>query len=302
MAAAAHDALQPRPPGGLLPGAGLSLLVHAGLVVAIALGVSWQRSAQVEFSAELWSALPEQAAPRAAEPAPQPTPAPEPVPPPPAPAPAPPPPAPTQSAADIALERERAAERERAQREEALRREREAEARRREAERLQAERRESERRAAAEAAQQRQREQQQQQREREAQARRAEEARLEQQRQDNLQRLLAQAGGGTGGPSSTGTAARDAAPSQAYAGRLIRHIKGRIVMPDIDRLPPTLEAVVEVRATPTGTVLARRLVKSSGNAAWDNAVLRAIDGASPLPRDTDGRVPGSIEIVFRPGD
>lgn len=276
-----QDALQPRPPGGLLPGVGLSLVVHAGLVAAIALGVNWQRTAQVEFSAELWSALPEVAAPRA------PTPAPTPQPPAPAPAPAPaPPPAPTRSAADIALERERAAQQERAEREERLRREREAEARRA--------------KAAEEAALKRQRELQQQ---REAElARKAEAERLEKQRQDNLQRLLAQAGGGTGGPSSTGTAARDAAPSQAYAGRLIRHIKSRIVMPDIDRLPPTLEAVVEVRATATGTVLSRRLVKPSGNTAWDNAVLRAIDGASPLPRDTDGRAPGSIEITFRPVD
>jgi colicin import membrane protein len=47
-------------------------------------------------------------------------------------------------------------------------------------------------------------------------------------------------------------------------------------------------------------VLARRLVKPSGNAAWDDAVLRAIDRAGTLPRDVDGRVPTSIEISFRP--
>ena len=32
--APAYDNLQPRPPGGLLPGAGLSLLVHADLGLA----------------------------------------------------------------------------------------------------------------------------------------------------------------------------------------------------------------------------------------------------------------------------
>ena len=73
-------------------------------------------------------------------------------------------------------------------------------------------------------------------------------------------------------------------------------------MPDIQRLPPTLEAVVEVRATASGTVLSRRLIKPSGNSAWDDAVLRAIDRASPLPRDKDGRVPTSIEITFKPTD
>lgn len=279
-AALPHGALQPRPPGGLLPGAGLSLLVHGGLVVAIALGVSWQRTAPVEFSAELWSALPERAAPRAAAPAPTPAPPPQP-----APAPAPPPPAPTQSAADIALERERAAQREQAEREARLKREREAEAQRA--------------KAAEEAALKRQRELQQQ---REAErAAKAEEERLEKQRQDNLKRLQAQAGGGSGGPSSTGTAARNAAPSQQYGGILREHVRSELNFATTG-LPATLETVVEIRATASGTVLSRRVVRASGNEAWDNAVLRAIDAASPLPRDRNGTTPGSIEITFRPVD
>ena len=34
----------------------------------------------------------------------------------------------------------------------------------------------------------------------------------------------------------------------------------------------------------------------------DEAVLRAIDKTEVLPRDTDGRVPPSLEISFRPRD
>ncbi len=298
-AAASRDALQPRQASGLLPGAGLSLLVHVALVVAIALGVSWQRQAQVEFSAELWSALPEVAAPRAEAPAAQPQPAAPATPPQPAPAPKPAPPPPAHADAEIALERERSAARERAEQE--AQRKRAAEARRAE----EAKKAADAKRAAEQAERDlkdKQRAEQKAQAQAQAQEKAQEQARLDKLRQDNLKRLQAQAGGGSGGPSSQGQAARDAAPSQAYAGRLIRHIKSRLVMADIDRLPPTLEAVVEVRATASGTVLSRRLVKASGNAAWDNAVLRAVDGASPLPRDADGRVPGSIEIVFRPGD
>lgn len=279
-AALPHGTLQPRPPGGLLPGAGLSLVVHAGLVVAIALGVSWQRSTPVEFSAELWSALPEVAAPRTVAPEPAPPPPPQP-----APAPAPPPPAPTRSAADIALERERVAQREQAERDARLKREREAEAKRA--------------KAAEEAALKRQRDLQKQ-REEEL-AREAEEERLEKQRLDNLKRLQAQAGGGSGGPSSTGTAARNAAPSQQYGGILREHVRSKLKF-DTVGLPSTLETVVEIRATASGNVLSRRVVRRSGNDAWDNAVLRAIDAASPLPRDKDGTTPGSIEIVFRPVD
>lgn len=248
--------LQPQSADGLGAGALLALLVHGGLIAALTLGVGWRQQQQVEFSAELWSSLPQVAAP--------PAPAPEPAPPPPSTAPPPPPPGP--SAAEIALEKEKA--------------------------RVAAAEADAREKAAAKAAKA-------DKDRREAEARAADDKRLEAQRQENLKRLLAQAGG-SGKADSTGTAAQDAAPSRAYAGLLIAHIRSKIVMPDKDRLPKSLEAVVEVRSTPTGTVLARRLVKPSGNAAWDDAVLRAIDRAGTLPRDTDGRVPTSIEISFRP--
>jgi colicin import membrane protein len=60
--------------------------------------------------------------------------------------------------------------------------------------------------------------------------------------------------------------------------------------------------VVEVRASPDGTIVARKLIQSSGVKAWDEAVLRAIDKTEVLPRDTDGRVPSPLEISFRPKD
>lgn len=287
-----HGGLQPRPPGGLWPGAGLSLLVHAGLVAAVALGVSWQRSTPVVYSAELWSALPEVAAPRAATPEPLPAPpSPRPAP---QPAPVQPAETPARSAADIAVERERererAAQREQAEREARLQRERETQAKRA--------------KAAEDAALKRQRELQRQ-REEEI-ARKAEEERLEKQRQENLKRLLAQAGGrpegvATGPAAGTGTAARNAAPSQQYGGILREHVRAQLKF-DTTGLPPTLETVVEIRATASGTVLSRQLLRRSGNDAWDNAVLRAIDAASPLPRDRKGTTPGTIEITFRPVD
>ena len=61
-------------------------------------------------------------------------------------------------------------------------------------------------------------------------------------------------------------------------------------------------ADVEVRTSPDGTIISRKLVKSSGNKAWDDAVLRAIDKTETLPRDVDGRVPPNITIGFRPRD
>ena len=61
-------------------------------------------------------------------------------------------------------------------------------------------------------------------------------------------------------------------------------------------------AVVQVRAAPDGTIVGKKLIQSSGNKAWDEAVLRALQRTETLPRDIDGRVPSSLVISFRPKD
>jgi colicin import membrane protein len=62
------------------------------------------------------------------------------------------------------------------------------------------------------------------------------------------------------------------------------------------------KAEVEIRVSPDGTIVGRRLVRSSGVAAWDEAVLRAIDKAGALPRDIDGRVQNPTLVVWGPQD
>ena len=57
-------------------------------------------------------------------------------------------------------------------------------------------------------------------------------------------------------------------------------------------------AVVRLRVAPDGTILSRELIKSSGQADWDQAVLDAIDRAGVVPRDTDSRVPPVIDIPW----
>ena len=65
-----------------------------------------------------------------------------------------------------------------------------------------------------------------------------------------------------------------------------------------ENLPP----FGSLRTLPDGSIVGKKLVKSSGNPAWDEAVLRAIDRTGTLPRDTDGRVPPVIVIAFRPNE
>jgi colicin import membrane protein len=105
---------------------------------------------------------------------------------------------------------------------------------------------------------------------------------------------------GNGDARSTGSAAQSSGPSAGYAGRIRARIKPNITFMDNVAGNPTAE--VEVRTSPDGTIISRRLTQSSGVKSWDDAVLNAIDKTEVLPRDTDGRVPTSLVISFRPKD
>ncbi len=277
-----RDLLMPRRPDRMGRGAALAVLAHTLLIVALAFGVSWRSQEPAGVSAELWAATPQIAAPAAVEPTPKPAPKPEPPPPPPPKA-AEPPPKPAPNEAQIAIEKEKAERaRQEAERKELERKEQE----RKERERLERLEREKAEKLAA-----------QKEREKELKRQKEEEQQLAKLREENLKRVLGEAGG-TGAPSSTGTAAREAGPSASYAGRIKARIKPNIIV--TDDIPGNPTATVDVRVGPDGTIISHRLLKSSGVGAWDEAVLRAIDKTGQLPRDVDGRVPSAMVIEFRP--
>jgi colicin import membrane protein len=122
---------------------------------------------------------------------------------------------------------------------------------------------------------------------------------IEEQRVKNLARMAGMAGA-SGAPSAQGSAQQSSGPSASYAGRIRARIKPNIVFTKDITGNPTAE--VEVRTSPDGTIVGRKLLKSSGVTAWDEAVLQAIDKTEVLPRDIDGRVPAVLEISFRPKD
>jgi colicin import membrane protein len=301
-AAADRNEFAPPQPPGTLRAFGLALLAHLLLMGALTWGVHWKRQTDNELAveAELWSAVPQQAAPRLVE-----APPPPPLPPPPEPVKAQPRPvAPEQPDAEIALarqkkeaERKAAEKREQDQkrlaREKLEREQKKANEEKRLKERQRAE--EDKRKQAQKLEAQKREAREKEEARREAQAAKEAEA----QRQANIKRNLAMAGA-TGGESATGNAQRSAGPSASYAGRIRARIKPNIVFTDDVAGNPTAE--VDVRAAPDGTIVSRKLIKSSGSKAWDDAVLKAIDKTEVLPRDTDGRVPSNLVISFRPKD
>lgn len=299
-------------PGGSwgLPTA-LALLVHALLVVALTWGVSWKQTPEPVLDAELWSALPQVAAPAVVEPpteaptdpkpepeAPEPEPEPEPKPAPPPPPPPPPPAAKAPSPAKPDIVAQKKAQDERKAKEQAAK---DKAAKDKAAKDLQAKKKLAEDKAKKDKLEKEKATKEKAAKEKAEKAAKAEaEAdakRREAQRKDQIDRMLGQAGGSG---NSAGNAAADSGPSASYAGRVAARIKPNVVLADPVVGNPRAE--VEVRADADGKILSRRLVKSSGNAAWDQAVLRAIDRTGTLPRDTDGRVPSALIIGLRPQD
>jgi colicin import membrane protein len=308
-ASADRPEFEPPPPQGMWRGFALAVLAHVLLIAALTVGLRWQRESQdVAVEAELWSRVPQEAAPKEVAPPPPPPPAPEvkaqPRPEPPA-----------QREADIALEREKQKRELEKQRQAELERERLEHKRKLEAqkkheqelankkreEELAKKKREEElakkQDQARQVAEAKRKEEDKKHKEQEAKEQR--EAKLrEKLREDTIKRSLAMAG--TGAPSSSGNAAQASGPSAGWGARVQARVRPNIVFADTVEGNPKAE--VEVRTSPDGTIVAKRLVRSSGVKAWDEAVLRALDKTEALPRDVDGRVPSPVIIAFRPHD
>ena len=272
MTLSARDAFAPQRPPGMGPGLVLALIAHALLIVALARSVNWKASEPEGVVAELWSALPQIAAPRVAMPEPRP-PVVEPRPAPPEPRPEPV--TPPRVDAQIAIERAEAAKKAEAAKREEVRRV-EAE---RERQRLADE--QAEKKKLAEKARQ-------------------DEARQAAIREANLRRMMSQAGASEDS-AATGNATRTSGPSASWAGRVMARIRPKIVFDNTD-LAGNPMALVEVRLTPDGTIISRKLLKSSGLPLYDEAVLRAIDKTERLPRENGEQMPSSFTIEFRPKD
>ena len=300
----------PPPPPAAVRAFLLAVIAHVLLLLALTWGINWKRESEsVAVEAELWSSVPQQAAPAVVQAPPLPAPVPVPAPPPPPPprviAP-PPPPAPVPRQPDIALEREKKKQElaERRREELELKKKLEARQKREELERekkLEALKKQEElkRQAVAEkkAAEEKKKKAEElakaKAKQEEAKAKQ-EEAKLAALRKENMERMMK---GAAGAPSSQGAAERASGPSDSYAGKIRARVRPNIVFTDDVAGNPMAE--VEVRMAPDGTITSRKIVKSSGERSWDQAVLRALDKTEILPRDVDGRVHSPLIIQFK---
>lgn len=286
-------------PGSNLAAGALALGVHAVFVLLLVFGVSWQTQHPAPVMVDLWEALPDVAPPAALEPPePQPEPVPELPPEPqpevpepvksvPAPKPVvkePPPP----RAPDIALEKKKA-----------------------EAEHLKqlkamqaAEQKALEDAAHAEAdAIKRSRDKQLAEQKKRELLRQMEE-------EDLMQRMADEAAANQARQAKQAEARAAASKRQAELALVVgQHrdmisakVRGNTRLPDNLKGNPEVRCLV--RLLPTGEVQNVRVTQSSGNAAFDEAVVRAIEKSSPLPlpddRDARNAFVPELSFVHRP--
>jgi len=284
----------------------LALGVHALFVLLLVFGVSWQTQHPAPVMVDLWDAMPAPPAPEPpprAEPLPQPEPLPpQPEAPPPRVQPEPPPKVaaperkpevkapPQPTAPDIALEKKKA-----------------------EAERLQKlkQMQEAEDRLLAEAARA---EAEQMKKEREHQLAEQKKRELMRQMEEEalMQRMVDEDLASESRRVQQTQAAAAAARRQSEVQRIVGQYRDMISakVRGNTRLPEDLKGNPEVRCLvrllPTGEVQEVTLLKSSGNKAYDDAVLRAIEMSSPLPlpadRDARAEFLPELTLLHRPKD
>ena len=261
----------------------LAVVVHAGLLFFLWAGVSWQSTPPVAVEAEVWDMKVQSAAPPP-EPAPEPKVEPEPPPPPPKPVERPPEVEPTPKPPDIALEQARLRAKELKEREEKKAAEKKlADAKAKKLEDEEKRKQELAEKKAQEKADKLAK----------AKADAAEKKKLDALRDAEMKRI-------TGALGTSGTAARSTAPrsDDGYKASITSKVKSNTTFLGNTDVPGNPRAEFRVDQLPTGEIISVRKVKSSGVAAFDEAVEKGIIKSSPLPKRKDGTVERSLEIGF----
>ncbi|HTH81207.1 MAG TPA: cell envelope integrity protein TolA [Ramlibacter sp.] len=280
QASADNFAFAPPPEPAAVRGFVLAVIAHLLLLIALSGLITWQNDDQSSVvQAELWSRIPQEAAPPPPAPTPAQPPRPQVQPQPKEVQPAPPPPVAKQP--DISVEREKK------KREEEAKRRAEDERRR---EQLEAQKRKLEEQKLAE---EKTRKEELAKQEKEKQLR-------EKSRQDQLARMQALAAG-SGSPTSQGVAQQSSGPSASYASKLAGIFKRNMHFP-VDGIAGNPKVQVQVRVAPGGIILGVQVTKPSGNQAWDDAVVRAIENTSRIPPDEHGKWITEFPLTWGPKD
>jgi len=126
------------------------------------------------------------------------------------------------------------------------------------------------------------------------------EKRAKKRREEDLRRQMQLAGDGGSGDAEKSQGPRS---DGGYARKVAGLIKSHTILPQTD-IPGNPAAEFTVELLPDGSLRGEpKMIRSSGIAAFDQAVRRAIEKTAPFPPDpATGKVPSSISISHRPKD
>ena len=126
-------------------------------------------------------------------------------------------------------------------------------------------------------------------------------AEADKRREANIASLrgMAAKDGGTGGSVGSGVGGGGNAPP-GWSDKVIKKVRANITF-NADSFKGNKQTIIQVRLAPDGAILSRTMTSSSGDNAWDQAVLSAIDATQSLPRDDDGKLPTlTPELKLKP--
>ncbi|ATQ78361.1 protein TolA [Massilia violaceinigra] len=105
----------------------------------------------------------------------------------------------------------------------------------------------------------------------------------------------------TGGAGGAGESEQKTAPKgdPSYFGAIGAKIKSNLNYTGSTSMAGDPEAVYRIEQWPTGEIKSVKQIKSSGVPAYDQAVENAIAKSSPLPRKKDGTVDRSVPAAFK---
>lgn len=126
-------------------------------------------------------------------------------------------------------------------------------------------------------------------------------AQADKRREANIASLrgLAANDGGTGGSVGSGVGGGGNAPP-GWSDKVIKKVRANITF-NADAFKGNKQTIIQVKLAPDGAILTRVMTSSSGDNAWDQAVLSAIDATQSLPKDDNGLFPTlTPELKLKP--
>ena len=123
----------------------------------------------------------------------------------------------------------------------------------------------------------------------------------EAERLKNIERMAGLAGA-SGARDAQGSAVQSSGMANGWENRIKARVNPQITFSgDRSGLKPL---DLSISLLPDGTISGRpRLLASSGNPQWDEAVIRAFEKAESLPRDSNGKLPTTpFILVWKPSE